>query len=56
MTFSKTISLDSSKVTLREITANSVRAICQLSVRDEQQKFVAPNAMSIAQAYFSEYA
>ncbi|WP_019506054.1 N-acetyltransferase [Pleurocapsa sp. PCC 7319] len=45
-----------SKVTLREITADSVRTICNLSVRDEQQKFVAPNAMSIAQAYFSEYA
>jgi diamine N-acetyltransferase len=47
---------DRSKVTLREITSDSVRTICNLSVRDEQQKFVAPNAMSIAQAYFSEYA
>ena len=47
---------DRSKVTLREITSDSVRTICHLSVRDEQQKFVAPNAMSIAQAYFSEYA
>ncbi len=47
---------DRSKVTLREITADSVRTICQLSVRDEQQKFVASNAMSIAQAYFSKYA
>ncbi|MBE9046810.1 GNAT family N-acetyltransferase [Pleurocapsales cyanobacterium LEGE 10410] len=45
-----------SKVTLREITSDSVRTICNLSVRDEQQKFVAPNAMSIAQAYFSESA
>ncbi|MEM7593424.1 MAG: GNAT family N-acetyltransferase [Cyanobacteria bacterium P01_A01_bin.83] len=43
-----------SKVTLREITSDSVRTICNLSVGDEQQKFVAPNAMSIAQAYFSE--
>ncbi|MEM8672506.1 MAG: GNAT family N-acetyltransferase [Cyanobacteria bacterium P01_G01_bin.67] len=47
---------NSSKVTLQEITAASVRTICHLSVRDEQQKFVAPNAISIAQAYFSEYA
>lgn len=56
MTHSKTIPSDRSKVTLREITADSVRTICQLSVLDEQQKFVASNAMSIAQAYFSEYA
>ena len=47
---------DRSKVTLCEITSDSVHTICNLSVRDEQQKFVAPNAMSIAQAYFSEYA
>ncbi len=45
-----------SKVTLQEITADTVRTICNLSVRDEQQKFVTPNAVSIAQAYFSEYA
>ncbi|MEM8777332.1 MAG: GNAT family N-acetyltransferase [Cyanobacteria bacterium P01_G01_bin.49] len=45
-----------SQVTLREINADSVRTICNLSVHDRQQKFVAPNAMSIAQAYFSEYA
>ena len=45
-----------SKVTLQEITADTVRTICNLSVRDEQQKFVTPNAVSIAQAYFSKYA
>ena len=56
MTDSKTIPSDRSKVTLREITADSVRTICQLSVHDEQQKFVAPNGISIAQAYFSKYA
>jgi diamine N-acetyltransferase len=43
-------------VSLREITADTVRAICRLEVREEQKKFVAPNALSIAQAYFSEYA
>ena len=53
---SKTIPSDRSKVTLREIIADSVRTICQLSVSDDQQRFVAPNAMSIAQAYFSKYA
>lgn len=45
-----------SKVTLREITADTVRVICNLSVREEQRKFVAPNAVSIAQAYFSKHA
>ena len=45
-----------SKVTLREITEDTVRAICELSVRDEQRKFIAPNAVSIAQAYFADHA
>jgi len=39
-------------VTLREVTAETVRAICDLQVRPEQQAFVASNAVSIAQAYF----
>lgn len=45
-----------SKVTLQEITEDTVRAICNLSVRDEQKQFVAPNAVSIAQAYFADHA
>lgn len=40
-------------VTLREITAETVRAICNLEVAPEQRGFVAPNAVSIAQAHFS---
>jgi diamine N-acetyltransferase len=44
------------KVTLRKITGKSVRAICGLSVSDDQKGFVAPNAVSIAQAYFSKAA
>jgi diamine N-acetyltransferase len=39
-------------VTLREITAESVRAICRLRVTPAQESLVAPNAVSIAQAYF----
>lgn len=39
-------------VSLRKITAQTVRAICNLSVSDGQKHFVAPNAVSIAQAYF----
>jgi diamine N-acetyltransferase len=45
-----------SQVTLREITADTVRAICKLAVREDQQKFVAPNAVSIAQAHFADTA
>jgi diamine N-acetyltransferase len=39
-------------VTLREITAETVRAVCSLEVLPEQRGFVAPNAVSIAQAHF----
>ena len=43
-----------STITLREITADTVREICNLATT--QRQFVAPNAISIAQAHFSEYA
>jgi diamine N-acetyltransferase len=39
-------------VTLREITAETVRTICALEVAPEQRGFVARNAESIAQAHF----
>ena len=39
-------------VTLREINADTVRAICRLRVTTAQETLVAPNAISIAQAYF----
>lgn len=39
-------------MTLREVTAATVRAVCALEVRPEQRGFVAPNAVSIAEAYF----
>jgi diamine N-acetyltransferase len=45
-----------SEVTLREVTADTVRTVCNLSVREDQKKFVAPNGTSIAQAHFSEHA
>lgn len=41
-------------VTLREITKDTVRSVCQLQVAPEQAGFVAPNAISIAQAYFEQ--
>jgi diamine N-acetyltransferase len=39
-------------VELREVTADTVRQICRLSVAPGQEDFVAPNAVSIAEAYF----
>jgi len=45
-----------SKVTLREITEETVRTICNLKVSESQNAFVAPNAVSIAQAYFHKNA
>lgn len=39
-------------VSLREITAETVREVCRLEVAPDQRDLVAPNAMSIAQAYF----
>jgi diamine N-acetyltransferase len=40
-------------VSLREITADTVRAVTQLAVAEGQQGFVAPNAVSLAQALFA---
>jgi len=40
-------------VTLREITADTVIAIVKLSVAENQKCFVAPNAVSLAQALFA---
>ena len=37
-------------VELREVTARNVRAVCRLQVAESQQGFVAPNAISLAQA------
>jgi diamine N-acetyltransferase len=43
-------------VSLREVTAETVGAICNLKVASEQEQFVAPNAFSIAQAHFDQLA
>ena len=40
------------EVTLQAITADTVRAVCRLSVAETQQGFVASNAVSLAQALF----
>ena len=43
-------------VSLREVTAETVRTICELAVKPHQTRFVAPNAVSIAEAYFEPHA
>lgn len=43
-------------VTLREITKETVRSIIDLKVAPAQDNFVAPNAVSIAQAHFDDKA
>lgn len=39
-------------VELREVTAETVRAVCLLHVAPDQRSFVAPNAVSFAEAMF----
>ena len=43
-----------SVVGLREVTAKTVRSILRLSVTPEQEDFVAPNSVSIAEAHFAQ--
>jgi len=50
------IQVSNNELELREITKDTVREICNLSVLKEQSGFVAPNAVSIAEAHFSEHA
>ena len=44
------------RVTLREITAETVRAVTKLAVHPDQAGFVATNAVSLSQALFSDEA
>ena len=43
-------------VTLREITGEMVRDVIALKVRPEQERYVAPNAVSIAEAHYHHQA
>jgi diamine N-acetyltransferase len=47
---------DGARVELREVTGDTVREICALQVAPSQRGFVAPNAVSIAEAHFSPHA
>ncbi len=44
------------QITLKEITEDSLWSILDLEVEEEQKKYVASNAVSIAEAHYSEYA
>lgn len=47
------MSIDASRVSLREITSETVIPIIKLAVAEPQKGFVAPNAVSLAQALFA---
>jgi len=47
---------NNTKITLKEITAKTVWPIMKLNVAENQKSFVAPNANSIAEAYFTKEA
>jgi diamine N-acetyltransferase len=40
-------------VTLREISADTINAVIELSVAESQKRFVAPNSVSLAQSIFA---
>ena len=42
------------QVTLEEITKDNLRAVLRLNVKPDQEDFVAPNSVSIAQYHYSE--
>lgn len=44
---------ETAAVELREVTRETVRRICELRVAPDQTRFVAPNAVSIAEAYYA---
>lgn len=44
----------SSRVSLREISKDTFGSICRLSVEEKQNDFVAPNAISLAEALFNQ--
>jgi diamine N-acetyltransferase len=47
---------DGAVVTLEQITGGTVRALCRLAVSPDQSGFVAPNAVSFAEALFEPHA
>jgi diamine N-acetyltransferase len=52
MTDQESLPTRESVVSLREVTADTLRTVLRLQVKPAQEQFVAPNAVSIAEAYF----
>jgi diamine N-acetyltransferase len=50
------MSVENKEITLRKITEETLWGILKLEVNEHQGKFVASNAVSIAEAHFSNYA
>jgi diamine N-acetyltransferase len=50
------VSLNRDSIELREVTRENLRAVLKLSVSPQQQKYVATNAHSIAEAHFDPHA
>ena len=48
--------MKSDTVTLREVTGDNLNEVLRLSVTEAQNAYVAPNAVSIAQAHYSDNA
>ena len=48
--------MNQNTVSLKEITEETLFSILRLEVKDNQKNLIAPNAVSIAEAYFSEHA
>jgi diamine N-acetyltransferase len=42
------------EVTLREVDADNVRAVCKLELGEGQERFVAPAAFTVAQSHYIE--
>lgn len=45
---------ENAEIALQEVTAETVLTVCGLSVAESQKRMVAPNANSIARAYFDD--
>lgn len=45
--------IEPAQVSLRQVTADTVRDVIRLAVNQDQERFVAPNAVSLAQALFA---
>jgi diamine N-acetyltransferase len=43
---------DANPVTLREVTAENVRSVCELKLADGQERYVAPSSYTVAEAAY----